>query len=118
MSRHRWVRELLDFISRLEELGFTWGDMAVCNLAINSSNHLKFFDFGSAMTNDHYDDAADVKRDHSGLASRLHYILTRVDSFGNVNLVQEVRQTKSQLLAGCGTVRVGAEILTDVIYAS
>lgn len=117
MIRHRWVRELLDVISRLEELGFTHGDMAVRNLAVDSSNHLKLFDFGSATTNEHYDYAADVKRDHSGLATCLHYILTGVDPFRNVNSVQEVRQIESRLLAGRGTIEVGAEILTDVIQA-
>ena len=91
--------------------------MAVRNLAVNSSNHLKLFDFGSATTNDHYDYAADVARDHSGLATCLHYILTGVDPFGNVNSVQEGRHIESQLLAGRGTIGVGAEILTDVIQA-
>lgn len=117
MIRYRQVRELLDVISQLEELGFTHGDMAVRNLAVNSSNHLKLFDFSSATTNDHYYYTANVKRDHSDLATCLHYILTRVDPFRNVNLVQEVRQIESQLLASRGTIGVGAEILTDVIQA-
>ncbi|KUJ07290.1 uncharacterized protein LY89DRAFT_691758 [Mollisia scopiformis] len=114
---HRWVRELLDGICWLEELGFTQGDMAVRNLAVDSSNHLKLFDFGSATTQHHYDYAADVKRDHFGLATCLHYILTGVDPFANVYSVQEVRQIETQLLEGCGTVGAGAEILTNVIQA-
>ncbi|CZT50920.1 uncharacterized protein RSE6_11994 [Rhynchosporium secalis] len=85
--RHRWIRELLEGIRWLEELGFTQGDMAVRNLAVDSSNHLKLFDFGSATTKDHYDFAADVKRDHSGLATCLHYILTGVEPFANVHCV-------------------------------
>ena len=117
MIRHRWVRELLDGISWLEELGFTQGDMAVRNLAVDSSNHLKLFDFGSATAQHHYDYAADVKRDHSGLATCLHYILTGVDPFANVYSVQEVRQIETQLLEGRGTVGASAEILTDVIQA-
>jgi hypothetical protein len=117
MTRHRWVRELLDGISRLEELGFTQGDMAVRNLAVDTSRRLKLFDFGSATTQDHYDYAADVKRDHSGLATCLHYILTGVDPFANVHSVKEVRQIERQLLEGCGIIGAGAEILTDVIQA-
>ncbi|KAH8600149.1 hypothetical protein B0O99DRAFT_503580 [Bisporella sp. PMI_857] len=117
MMRHRWIRELVDVISWLEELGFTHGDLAIRNLAVSSSNRLKLFDFGSSTTNDHYDYVADVKRDHSGLATCLHYILTGVDPFANVDSVQEVWQIESQLLAGRGTIGAGAEALTDVIQA-
>jgi len=117
MKRHRWIRELVDAVCWLEELGFTHGDLAIRNLAIDSSNRLKLFDFGSATTNDHYDYAADVKRDHSGLATCLHYILTGIDPFANVNSVKEVRQIESQLLAGRGTIGAGAEALADVIQA-
>jgi hypothetical protein len=117
MMRHRWTRELVDAISCVEELGFTHGDLAIRNLAVDSFNRLKLFDFGSAITNDHYDYAADVKRDHSGLATCLHYILTGVDPFANVNSVQEVRQIESQLPGGRGSIGAGAEALTDVIQA-
>jgi hypothetical protein len=117
MMRHRWIRDLIHAISWLEELGFTHGDLAVRNLSVNSANRLKIFDFGSATANDHYDYVADVKRDHSGLATYLHYILTGVDPFANVNSVQEIRQIESQLLAGRGTIGAGAEALSDVIQA-
>ena len=113
--RHRWVREMLAVICWLEELGFTHGDIAVRNLALDSSNHLKLFDFGSTTTEHHYDYAADVKRDHSGLATCLHYILSGVDPFANTYSVQEVRQLESRLLEGRGTIGAGAEILIDVI---
>jgi len=115
--RYRWVRELVDAISWLEELGFIHGDLAIRNLSIDSANRLKLFDFGSATTNDHYDYAADVRRDHSGLATCFHYILTGVDPFANVSSVLEVRQIESQLLAGRGIIGVGAEALTDIIQA-
>jgi RIO-like serine/threonine protein kinase len=96
IMRHRWIRDLVDVISWLEKLGFTHGDLAVRNLAVDSSNRLKLFDFGSATTNDHYDYTADVKRDHSGLATYLHYILTGVDPFANASSAQEVRQIENQ----------------------
>lgn len=115
--RYHWLTELVDAISWLEELGFTHGDLAIRNLAVDSSNRLKLFDFGSTTTNDHYNHIADVKRDYLGLATCLHYILTGVDPFANAHLVQDVRQTKSQLLAGNGTIGAGAEILTDIIQA-
>jgi len=118
MMRHRWIRELVDVMSWLEEeLGFTHGDVAIRNLSVDSANRLKLFDFGSATTIDHYDYAADVKRDHSGLATCLHYILTGADPFANVDSVQEVRQIESQLLAGRGTIGAGAEALAEVIQA-
>jgi len=117
MMRHRWIRELIDAISWLEELGFTHGDLAIRNLSVDSAKRLKLFDFGSATTNDHYDYAADVKRDHSGLATCFHYILTGVDPFAKVDSAQEVRQIESRLLAGRGIIGAGAEALTDVIQA-
>jgi hypothetical protein len=58
-----------------------------------------------------------MKRDHFGLATCLHYILTGVDPFANVYSALEVRQIEIQLLEGRGTIRAGAEILTDVIQA-
>jgi hypothetical protein len=117
VTRRRWIRELVDAVSWLEELGFIHGDLAIRNLAVDSSNRLKLFDFGSATRSDHYDYAADVKRDHSGLATCLHYILTGIDPLANVHSVKEVRQIESQLLAGRGTIGPGAEDLTDVIQA-
>ncbi|KAH8732286.1 hypothetical protein GQ44DRAFT_697386 [Phaeosphaeriaceae sp. PMI808] len=115
--RYHWVRQLLDAVSWLEKLGYTHGDLAVRNLAVNSSNCLKLLDFGSASPTDHYDYAADTKRDHSGLATCLHFILTGIDLFAKVYSAQEVRQIESQLLGGCDTIEAGAEILADVIQA-
>jgi serine/threonine protein kinase len=115
--RHRWVRELVDVVSWLEELGFTHGDLAVRNLAIDSTTSLKLFDFGSATTTAHYDYRADVERDHFGLATCIHYILTGVDPLANVNSAQEVRQIQHRLSTGQGTIGAGAESLADVIQA-
>lgn len=79
ITRYRYLKELLDGISWLEELGFTQGDMAVRNLGVDSTGRLKLFDFGSATLKGYYGYAADVKRDHFGLAICLHFILTGVD---------------------------------------
>ncbi|KAL5315712.1 hypothetical protein ACEPPN_016582 [Leptodophora sp. 'Broadleaf-Isolate-01'] len=117
IMRYSWVRDLLRARSFLEELGFNHGDMAIRNLAVDSANRLKLFDFGSATTKHHYDYAADVKRDHFGLATCIHYILTGVDPFANISSVQKVRHVENRLLEGRGTVGAGAEILTDVIQA-
>jgi hypothetical protein len=99
------------------ELGYAHGDLAVRNLAVNSSNCLKLFDFGSATPADHYDYAADVKRDHFGLATCLHFILTGGDPLANVYSAQEARQIERQLFEGHGTIQAGAETLADVIQA-
>jgi hypothetical protein len=115
--RHRWARELVDAVSWLEELGFIHGDLAVRNLAVDSSNRLKLFDFGSATTSDHYDYIADVKRHHSGLSTCLHFILAGVDPFANLHSAQEVRRIESQLLAGHAPIGAGAEILSHIIQA-
>jgi tRNA A-37 threonylcarbamoyl transferase component Bud32 len=90
MAHYRWVRELANVISWLEELGFTHGNLAIRNLAVDY-HRLKLFDFGSATVNDLYDYAAELKGDHFGLATCLHYILTEVDPFTDVYSVQEVR---------------------------
>lgn len=115
--RHRWVTELLDGISHLEELCYIQGDLAVRNLGVDVFNRLKIFDFGSATTTDHYDYAADLKRDHFGLATCLHYILTGVDPFTNVSSALEARLVETQLTEGRGRIEAGAEILADVIQA-
>jgi hypothetical protein len=115
--RYRWASELLDGISLLEELGFTQGDIAIRNLAVDLSNHLKLFGFGFATTKHNYNYAADVERDHFGLATCLHYILTGVDPFANVYSAREIRQIENQLREGRGTIGADAEILTEIIQA-
>lgn len=115
VSRHNWVRDLLNALSHLEELGFTHGDVAIRNLGIDSSKHLKLFDFGSSISRDHYDYAAEVKRDHFGLATCLHYILTGNDLFADVKSGEEARQVECRLREGRGIIGVGAEVLRDVI---
>lgn len=117
ITRHRWVRDLCSATSLIEELGFTQGDLAVRNLGVDSSMRLKTFDFGSAITQDHEDYAADVKRDHFGLATCLHYILTGIDPYDNVNSAKEVRHIEIQLLEGRGNIEFDAEILKNVIQA-
>ncbi|KAH8743073.1 hypothetical protein BGZ57DRAFT_779386, partial [Hyaloscypha finlandica] len=79
--------ELINTISYIEELGFTYRDLAIYNLTIDSFNYLKLFDFSSTIINDYYNYIADVKRDYSSLAICLHYILTRVDSFTNIDSI-------------------------------
>ncbi|KAK0103233.1 hypothetical protein ONS95_005267 [Cadophora gregata] len=115
--RYSWLRELLKARSFLEELGFNHGDMAVRNLAVDSTNRLKLFDFGSATTKDHYDYAADLKRDHFGLATCIHYILTGVEPFADITSAQKVRHIENRLLEGHGPIAAGGEILKDVIQA-
>ena len=117
-TRHRWVRELVDALAWLEELGYTHGDLAIRNLGVDSSNCLKIFDFGSATSNVHCDYTIDVKRDYSALATCLHFILSGVDLFSNLHSAQEVRHVENQLLMGHGTIEPGAEILANIIQAS
>jgi serine/threonine protein kinase len=52
-TRRRWILELVDGLSWLEQLGFTHGDIAIRNMGVDSSDHLKIFDFGSATPSNH-----------------------------------------------------------------
>jgi hypothetical protein len=115
--RYRWVRELVDVVSWLEELGFTHGDLAVRNLAVDTTYRLKLFDFGSATSKDHYDYLADKRRDYSGLSTCIHYLLTGVDPFANLHSAQDVLQIERRLVAGHIAIGAGAENLTNVIQA-
>ncbi|TAQ90621.1 hypothetical protein B7494_g1032 [Chlorociboria aeruginascens] len=57
-------------------------DIAVYNLAVDSFNHLRLFDFG-------YDYAVGREKRPLGLVTCLHYILTKVDHFANVSAYQD-----------------------------
>lgn len=114
-DRRRWAKELLAALSWLECLGFTHGDLAVRNLAVDAAKRLKLFDFGSAVSRCHYDYAADVKRDHFDLATCLHFILTGIDPFSVARSAREVSEVRRCLMEGRASLGTGAETLAEVI---
>ncbi|KAH0292383.1 hypothetical protein M436DRAFT_78985 [Aureobasidium namibiae CBS 147.97] len=46
-SRLCWIRQLLRANAKIEELGYTHGDLAIRNMGVDKNNDLKLFDFGS-----------------------------------------------------------------------
>lgn len=117
MTRRRWVKELLSGISHLETLGFVHGDIAIRNLAVDSSNHLKIFDFGCARPDSDEAHAMNVERDHSHLATCIHDLLTRIDDRDDPRERATMRQIEENRRQGLATIGAGAEILAEVIQA-
>ncbi|KAH7215372.1 hypothetical protein DER44DRAFT_764192 [Fusarium oxysporum] len=112
MDRNRWVLDLLDAVSWLENLGFINGDLAVRNLGVDKAGTLKVFDFGSSS---HSESENDVIADHFDLATCLHFILSGTDPFAGVKSHSDAIQTRDALKAGQWTIAEGAEVIGDII---
>ncbi|KAK7398189.1 hypothetical protein QQX98_012437 [Neonectria punicea] len=114
-DRHRWVLELLAAVSYLEKIGFVHGDLAVRNLGVDRSNTLKLFDFGSAIPRSHPDFSHDIVRDHSNLATCLHFLLSGVDPFADAHSHARVTKIRDMLKDGRWRIAEGAEVIADII---
>ncbi|KAG7402888.1 hypothetical protein Forpe1208_v016752 [Fusarium oxysporum f. sp. rapae] len=112
MDRNRWVLDLLDAVSWLENLGFINGDLAVRNLGVDKAGTLKVFDFGSSS---HYESENDAIADHFDLATCLHFILSGTDPFAGVQSHADAIQTRDALKDGQWTIAEGAEVIGDII---
>lgn len=114
-DQRRWALELLDAVSWLERNGWVHGDLAIRNLGVDGTNRLKLFDFGSAIPRSHSDYSNEMARDHFGLATCLHFILSGDDPFSRAQSYSEVREIQRILATGHGLIKPGAKILTDMI---
>ncbi|RSL40375.1 hypothetical protein CEP54_016137 [Fusarium duplospermum] len=114
-QRHIWVMELLAAVSWLEELGFVNGDLAVRNIGVDRANHLKLFDFGSAISRSHWDYANEIPRDRFNLSTCLHFLLSGVDPLADVQSRAEAVKIREMLKAGQWKSSEGASILLDMI---
>ncbi|KAI7766381.1 hypothetical protein LZL87_013155 [Fusarium oxysporum] len=112
MDRNRWVLELLDAVSWLENIGFINGDLAVRNLGVDKAGTLKVFDFGSSSFSVSEND---VIADHFDLATCLHFILSGIDPFAGVQSHSDAIRTRDTLKAGQWTIAEGAEVIGDII---
>lgn len=72
--RYRWIRQLLSAVVRLEELGYTHGDLAVQNIGIDNNDCLKLFNFGNATNKADETFNHALKKDHTGLATCLYFL--------------------------------------------
>lgn len=113
--RYRWIRQLLSAVVKLEELGYTHGDLTVQNIGIDDNGCLKLFDFGN--TTSKMDDSFQntLKKDHSGLATCLYFLLSGVDPIAKAKDWSEVRCIQRELCEGRYSIVSEAIILREVI---
>lgn len=113
--RYRWIRQLLSAVVKLEELGYTHGDLTVQNIGIDDNDCLKLFDFGNATSKMNDDFQNTLKKDHSGLATCLYFLLSGVDPMANAKDWSEVCCIQKELCEGRYNIMSEAIILKEVI---
>ncbi|KAE9983195.1 hypothetical protein BLS_004824 [Venturia inaequalis] len=112
-----WIQQLLSALERLEELGYTHGDLKADNLGIDKHHNLRLFDFGSII---HYREEGfkeQVVEDHFKLATCIHFLASGIDPFANVNSYAEVKQITNSLRRGEGVVHSAASFFEETIQA-
>lgn len=114
-SRYRWIRQLLNAVVQLEELGYTHGDLAVRNIGIDDDDCLKLFDFGSATYKADDTFNRTLENDHTGLSTCLHFILSGVDPMANAQDWEEVRCIQRELSEGRYSIMPEARVLREII---
>ncbi|EEU37901.1 uncharacterized protein NECHADRAFT_88197 [Fusarium vanettenii 77-13-4] len=114
-ERHRWVLELLAAVSCLEKLDFVSGDLAVRNIGVDGAKRLKLFDFGSAISQSHWDYANEIPRDRFNLSTCLHFLLSGVDPLANLHSRAEAVKIRGMMEAGQWEISEDASILADMI---
>ena len=113
--RLRWIRQLLGAIVKLEELGYIHGDLAIQNLAVDSNDCLKLFDFGSATSKSDDTFNHTLRNDHSGLATCLYFLLSGIDLLAGAKNWGDVRCIQSEISSGRYGIAPEATILKNVI---
>ncbi len=113
--RYHWIRQLLSAVARLEELGYTHGDLAVRNIGIDENDCLKIFDFGNATNKGEETFNHTLMKDHTGLATCIYFLLSGVDPLAIAKDWNEVRCIEKELSEGRYSIVPEAEILKDVI---
>ena len=110
-----WIRQLLSAVVRLEELGYTHGDLTVQNIGVDGNDCLKLFDFGNATSKTDDTFKRTLEKDHSGLATCLYFLLSGVDPMANAKDWSEVRCIQRELREGRYSIAPEAVILREVI---
>ena len=114
--RYCWIRQLLSAVVRLEELGYTHGDLAIQNIGIDNNNCLKLFDFGNATNKSDETFNHALEKDHTGLATCLYFLLSGVDPVANARDWSEVCCIQRELSEGRYKIALQAEVLREVIF--
>ena len=113
--RYCRVRQLLSAFVRLEELGYTHGDLAVQNIGIDVNDSLKLFDFGNATSSMDDNFKQELKKDNLGLATCIYFLLSGVDPMAKAKDLEEIRYLQMELSKGRYSIAPEAIILTEVI---
>lgn len=112
-----WIQQLLSALERLEELGYTHGDLKTDNLGIDEHHNLRLFDFGSIIHCQEEGYKEQVMEDHFKLATCIHFLASGIDPFANVRSYAEVKQITNDLKRGEGVVDSTASVFEETIQA-
>lgn len=114
-SRLRWIRQLLRANAKIEELGYTHGDLAIRNMGVDRNNDLKLFDFGSVHQRSDGLSRRFIEGDLSRLASCLHFLLSGNDPLANIPDRKSLRQVEIALENGTFAVDTLARPIEDIL---
>jgi len=113
--QYRWIRQLLSAVVRLEELGYTHGDLAVQNIGIDDNDCLKIFDFGSATNKADGTFNYTLEKDYTGLSTCMYFLLSGVDPVASAKNWDEVRCIQREMSEGRYSIVPEAKVLKKVI---
>ncbi|RVX67716.1 hypothetical protein B0A52_07839 [Exophiala mesophila] len=98
--RAMWIMELLNVVCFLEDLGYLHGDMTIVNIGIDNDNHVKLFDFGSAVHYQDEDYQDQIRDDQFTLATCIYFLATGEDSFDQAETTASVKSIRKSLQQG------------------
>jgi serine/threonine protein kinase len=110
-----WIKQLVNAVAWLENLGYTHGDLKILNMGIDSHNQLQLFDFGSITHCEDEGFSEQVLEDHFTLATCIHFIASGVDPIAKANSYAEVQRMHSTLKGGQGDIDEAARDFQKVI---
>ena len=114
-SRLRWIKQLLRATAKIEELGYTHGDLAVRNMGVDKNNDLKLFDFGSVhQLGDEYSHRF-IEKDLSRLADCIHFLLSGKDPLADIPDRKTLRQVQAALENGTFAIDTLARPVEDIL---
>ncbi|QDS76090.1 hypothetical protein FKW77_006189 [Venturia effusa] len=112
-----WIQQLLSALERLEELGYTHGDLKTDNVGIDRHHNLRLFDFGSVIHCQEAGFREQVMEDYFKLTTCIHFLASGIDPFANVRSYAEVKQITNDLKRGEGVVHSSASMFEEIIQA-
>ena len=115
VTRVRWIRQLMRAVARIEELGFTHGDLAIRNMGVDKNNDLKVFDFGSVHRHSEQGIQMAIERDLSRLGNCLHFLASGKDPLADIFELQALRRVESALKNGTFEIDHLARPLEDIL---